>query len=106
MSAAQHLGGGGFSEGGSGIGKLPSFAVYAFSTALSQSMYLPAAILLIGVVASALFVRGGRPTPDTIAEASRTPVEVEHWRMSSGRPVRGCGRLSDRPPWQPRRNGA
>ncbi|MGF6883353.1 EmrB/QacA subfamily drug resistance transporter [Nocardia sp. GAS34] len=59
---AQHLGGGKFSEG-SGPAKLPAFIVHPFSTALSQSMYLPAAILLIGVVASALFVRTKDDTP-------------------------------------------
>ncbi|MGF6888519.1 hypothetical protein ABIA39_007734 [Nocardia sp. GAS34] len=74
--AAQHLYGR-FAEEGSGMGKLPSFVVHPFGTALSQSMYLPAAILLIGVIASALFVRGGRATPGALAETDRVPLEPE-----------------------------
>jgi EmrB/QacA subfamily drug resistance transporter len=74
--AAQHLGGGKFSEGAS-VSKLPSFIVHPFSTALSQSMYLPAAILLIGVVASALFVRG-KSRPGAHTDADQVAVDAGH----------------------------
>ncbi|WP_067688130.1 DHA2 family efflux MFS transporter permease subunit [Nocardia jejuensis] len=59
--SAQHLPSGPIGEGGAGMGKMPAAVADKMSTALSQSMYLPAAILLIGVVASAFFV--GRPAP-------------------------------------------
>ncbi|WP_282786060.1 MULTISPECIES: DHA2 family efflux MFS transporter permease subunit [unclassified Nocardia] len=49
-------------EGAPGMGALPPEVLDKISTALSQSMYLPAGVLLVGVVASALFV--GRPSPD------------------------------------------
>jgi len=74
---AQHLSGGKFSEG-AGPAKLPAFILHPFSTALSQSMYLPAAILLIGVIASALFVRSGKSKPGTPVDADRVPVDVGH----------------------------
>ncbi|MGW4842981.1 hypothetical protein ACWEPU_09715, partial [Nocardia brasiliensis] len=47
-------------EGGAGQGPIPEFVKDGFSTALSQSILLPAGILLIGFVASALFVRHGQ----------------------------------------------
>ncbi|MET9485658.1 DHA2 family efflux MFS transporter permease subunit [Nocardia sp. NPDC006630] len=58
--AAQHLGGGPAMEGGGGSAKLPPDIADRISTALSQSMYLPACILLIGVAASALFIGHGK----------------------------------------------
>lgn len=58
--SANGLGGGKVAEGGAGQGPLPEFVKDPFSTALGQSNLLPAAILVIGVVASALFVRHGR----------------------------------------------
>lgn len=58
--SAQGLGGGQVGEGGVGQGPIPEFVKDGFSTALSQSILLPAGILLIGFVASALFVRHGR----------------------------------------------
>ncbi|MEU8898519.1 DHA2 family efflux MFS transporter permease subunit [Nocardia sp. NPDC048505] len=61
--AAQGLGGGKVAEGGAGQGPIPEPVKAAFSTALSQSTLLPACILLIGVVASALFVSHGRSAP-------------------------------------------
>ncbi|MGX1778121.1 MFS transporter, partial [Nocardia brasiliensis] len=55
--SAHGLGGGQVGEGGAGQGPIPEFVKDGFSTALSQSILLPAGILLIGFVASALFVR-------------------------------------------------
>ncbi|MCP9623262.1 DHA2 family efflux MFS transporter permease subunit [Nocardia otitidiscaviarum] len=49
-------------EGAPGMGAMPPEVLDKLSTALSQSMYLPACVLLIGVVAAALFV--GRPGSD------------------------------------------
>ncbi|MFQ6392008.1 DHA2 family efflux MFS transporter permease subunit [Nocardia sp. KC 131] len=54
---ANGLGGGKISEGSGG--PVPEFVKDAFSTALSQAILLPAGILLIGVIASALFIRHG-----------------------------------------------
>ncbi|MEV6767075.1 DHA2 family efflux MFS transporter permease subunit [Nocardia sp. NPDC051030] len=60
--SAQNLGSGPIGEGmgGGGLSHLPPEVkgpiLEKMSTALSQSMYLPAGILLIGVVASALFI--------------------------------------------------
>ncbi|WP_410870472.1 DHA2 family efflux MFS transporter permease subunit [Nocardia sp. A7] len=45
---------------GAATGPLPPQIIDEFSTSLAQSMILPAAILLIGVVASALFVGHGK----------------------------------------------
>ncbi|MFG1791617.1 DHA2 family efflux MFS transporter permease subunit [Nocardia sp. NPDC049149] len=62
--SANGLGGGKVSEGGAGQGAIPEFVKDAFSTALSQSTLLPAGVLLIGLVASALFIRHGQaPKP-------------------------------------------
>ncbi|GGL29359.1 MDR family MFS transporter [Nocardia jinanensis] len=49
---------------GMGTGQVPEPVRQAFSTALSQATLLPAALLLVGVVASALFIRhaAGGPT--------------------------------------------
>ncbi|MFE9327950.1 DHA2 family efflux MFS transporter permease subunit [Nocardia sp. NPDC052278] len=58
--SANGLGGGKVSEGGAGQGPIPEFVKDAFSTALSQAILLPAGILLIGVIASALFIRHGK----------------------------------------------
>ncbi|MEV0048714.1 DHA2 family efflux MFS transporter permease subunit [Nocardia rhamnosiphila] len=55
MSAAG-LGGAPAGEG-MGTGQVPEPVKQAFSTALSQATLLPAALLLVGVVASALFIR-------------------------------------------------
>ncbi|MEV6134664.1 DHA2 family efflux MFS transporter permease subunit [Nocardia sp. NPDC051990] len=57
---ANGLGGGKIAEGGAGQGPIPEFVKNAFSTALSQAVLLPAGILLIGVLASALFIRHGQ----------------------------------------------
>ncbi|MGO4617764.1 DHA2 family efflux MFS transporter permease subunit [Nocardia sp. 2YAB30] len=61
--SANGLGGGKVAEGGAGQGPIPEFVKDSFSTALGQSTLLPAGILLIGVVASALFIRHGKPAP-------------------------------------------
>ncbi|MEU6831536.1 DHA2 family efflux MFS transporter permease subunit [Nocardia beijingensis] len=60
---ANGLGGGPVAEGGAGQGPLPEFVKDSFSTALSQSTLLPAAVLLIGVAASVLFIRHGESAP-------------------------------------------
>ncbi|MEU6191848.1 DHA2 family efflux MFS transporter permease subunit [Nocardia sp. NPDC047038] len=60
---ANGLGGGPVAEGGAGRGPLPEFVKDAFSTALGQSALLPAAVLLIGVAASVLFIRHGESAP-------------------------------------------
>ncbi|MET9028345.1 DHA2 family efflux MFS transporter permease subunit [Nocardia sp. NPDC004168] len=60
---ANGLGGGPVAEGGAGRGPLPKFVKDAFSTALGQSALLPAAVLLIGVAASVLFIRHGESAP-------------------------------------------
>ncbi|MFE7719055.1 DHA2 family efflux MFS transporter permease subunit [Nocardia rhizosphaerihabitans] len=57
---ANGLGGGGPVGEGAATGPLPPQIVDEFSTSLAQSMLLPAAILLIGVIASALFVGHGK----------------------------------------------
>lgn len=54
--AAHGLGGGQVAEGGAGQGPIPPHILDEFSSALSQSMLLPACVLLIGVAASALFI--------------------------------------------------
>ncbi|RJO80350.1 DHA2 family efflux MFS transporter permease subunit [Nocardia panacis] len=61
---AHGLGGGKISEGAAAHVTMPEFIKDSFSSALSQSMLLPAGILLIGVIASALFVRHGRSAVD------------------------------------------
>ncbi|MEV4235969.1 DHA2 family efflux MFS transporter permease subunit [Nocardia sp. NPDC050408] len=58
--SAHGLGGGKISEGGAGQGPIPEFVKDAFSTALSQAILLPAGILVVGVIASALFIRHGQ----------------------------------------------
>lgn len=58
--SANGLGSGKIAEGGAGQGPIPEFVKDAFSTALSQAILLPAGILLIGVIASALFIRHGQ----------------------------------------------
>ncbi|WP_070377767.1 MFS transporter [Rhodococcus sp. WMMA185] len=52
--SAQGLTGGRPEEG---VGELPAFVLEPFSNAMSQSVWLPAAILLIGFVASVCFAR-------------------------------------------------
>lgn len=58
---------------GMGAGPVPEPVREAFSAALSQSTYLPAALLLIGVVASALFIRNSAtgPAAESGAEAAK-----------------------------------
>ncbi|MEU2041341.1 DHA2 family efflux MFS transporter permease subunit [Nocardia niwae] len=71
---ANGLGGGPVAEGGAGRGPIPEFVKDSFSTALSQATVLPAAILLIGVVASVLFIRHGAAAP---AQPEKQRVEVD-----------------------------
>lgn len=66
--SAQGLGGAPAGEG-MGTGQVPEPVRQAFSTALSQSTYLPAALLLIGMVASALFIRNPKSAPAGPADA-------------------------------------
>ena len=65
---ANGLGGGGPVGEGAATGPLPPQILDEFSTSLAQSMLLPAAILIIGVIASALFVShgasGAAPKPE------------------------------------------
>ncbi|MEU4316576.1 DHA2 family efflux MFS transporter permease subunit [Nocardia sp. NPDC024068] len=69
--SAQGLGGSSPSGEGMGMGQVPEPVRQSFSTALSQSTFLPAALLLIGVVASALFIR------NTAGAAPSGPAEPE-----------------------------
>jgi hypothetical protein len=57
---------------GMGTGQVPEPVKQAFSTALSQATLLPAALLLVGVVASALFIsfRAGDSATD--------PARLQH----------------------------
>ncbi|MGQ4616343.1 DHA2 family efflux MFS transporter permease subunit [Nocardia sp. R7R-8] len=71
---ANGLGGGPVAEGGAGQGPLPEFVKDSFSTALSQSVLLPAAVLLIGVAASVLFIRHGESTSPRL---EKEPVEAD-----------------------------
>lgn len=68
-----NLPGAGSSSHGFGTGRLPAAIVSGFSTAMAQAMLLPAAILLVGVVA-VLFLR--RHDPDSATQ----------WRAAGGRP--------------------
>ncbi|MEV6278215.1 DHA2 family efflux MFS transporter permease subunit [Nocardia sp. NPDC051832] len=61
--AAHGLGSGKIAEGGAGQGPIPEPVKDSFSTALAQSMLLPAGILLLGILAAALFVSHGRSAP-------------------------------------------
>jgi MFS family permease len=65
-------------EGGAGEGSLsgpvPEPVKEAFSTALSESLLLPAAILVIGVVASLFFQRPAKPAPGTGRPAEEAAV--------------------------------
>ncbi|MBB5912417.1 EmrB/QacA subfamily drug resistance transporter [Nocardia transvalensis] len=75
---AQGLGGANASEGGgTGMGKLPDAILDKFSTALGQSMILPAAILLIGVIASALFI-GPKSKPADSQTDTKVPADIGH----------------------------
>lgn len=71
--AAAGLGGGPTAEG-VGHGPIPEFVREAFSSALAESILLPAAVLLVGVVASAMFVRHGRSAgaPEVPAQKAGT----------------------------------
>lgn len=63
---ANGLGGGPVGEGGAGVGVIPDQIKEALSTALRESAFLPAIILIIGVIASALFVsheKSNKTTP-------------------------------------------
>ncbi|MFC8046882.1 DHA2 family efflux MFS transporter permease subunit [Nocardia sp. NPDC057353] len=66
--AAVGLEGGPAGEGMGG-GPVPEFVRDKFSTALAESILLPAGVLLIGVVASALFVRHERSGSGPVKEA-------------------------------------
>ncbi|WP_072687430.1 MFS transporter [Rhodococcus marinonascens] len=59
---------GGSSEGG--VGELPAFVKEPFSTAMSQSVWLPAAILLVGFVASVCFARPVRRSETEVSSAA------------------------------------
>ena len=74
--SAQGLAGGQFGEGGgAGMGHIPEQIIDKFSTALGQSMILPGAILLIGVVASALFISHAKQS-GTAPDAEKEKADV------------------------------
>ncbi|MGQ4601040.1 DHA2 family efflux MFS transporter permease subunit [Nocardia sp. R6R-6] len=72
---ANGLGGGQVAEGGAGTGPIPEVVKDAFSAALGQSTLLPAGILLIGVIATVLFVRHARSAP-AAAPTAAEPVKA------------------------------
>ncbi|WP_405485531.1 DHA2 family efflux MFS transporter permease subunit [Nocardia sp. NBC_00511] len=78
--AAQGLPGGPIGEGGGGqsLSNLPAVVrdpiLEKLSTALSQSLYLPAGILLIGVVASAMFVGHAKSSGDKQDDAAKANI--------------------------------
>ncbi|MFF0491692.1 DHA2 family efflux MFS transporter permease subunit [Nocardia sp. NPDC003482] len=76
--SAQGLDGGNQGEG-MGMGHVPPQILDKISTALSESMYLPAFVLIIGALASALFV-GSRASKRAEAEKrdAAVPVDVGH----------------------------
>lgn len=62
--------------GGAAMGAaLPEQIAEKFSTALSQSMLLPASVLIIGIVASAMFV--GHASSQRKAQAGASPDRAE-----------------------------
>ena len=58
-------------DAGFGSGPLPSFVVEGFSAAMSQSMLLPSAAMLVGLVTVLFIRRAGEavPAPSRAAEA-------------------------------------
>ncbi|GAA5042198.1 DHA2 family efflux MFS transporter permease subunit [Nocardia callitridis] len=66
--SANGLGGGQQQSMEGGGGAIPEFVKDSFSSALGQAILLPAFILLIGVVASALFIRHGASAPTNPGE--------------------------------------
>ncbi|MBY4568808.1 MFS transporter [Gordonia sihwensis] len=56
--------------GSVGVGQLPDFLVAPFSTAMAQSMLLPASILIVGVVAALFLVRPESTRPGYRAETT------------------------------------
>ncbi|WP_280457762.1 DHA2 family efflux MFS transporter permease subunit [Nocardia carnea] len=68
--SAQGLGGAPAGEG-MGTGQVPEAVQQPFSTALSEAAFLPAVLLLIGVVASALFIRNPVARPAGPAESPK-----------------------------------
>ncbi|RDI68612.1 DHA2 family efflux MFS transporter permease subunit [Nocardia pseudobrasiliensis] len=75
--SAQGLGEAPAGEGGAGMGHIPAQVLDKLSTALAQSTLLPAGVLLIGAVASVLFV-GSRAAKPSDAAGERVPVDVGH----------------------------
>ncbi|SNT14488.1 DHA2 family efflux MFS transporter permease subunit [Rhodococcoides kyotonense] len=60
--SANGLGSGKLAEGGLGLDAIPEFVKVPFSRALSESLYLPIGVLLVGIVMCALFVRDKSPS--------------------------------------------
>ncbi|MGW6422798.1 DHA2 family efflux MFS transporter permease subunit [Nocardia sp. NPDC055053] len=73
---ANGLGGGAPVGEGTATGPLPPQILDEFSTSLSQSMLLPAAILLIGVIASALFVGHGKSGAGRASEPAKADASA------------------------------
>jgi EmrB/QacA subfamily drug resistance transporter len=57
-----------------GGGSMPAVVAEGFSAAMGQSMFLPAAVALIGLVAALFFVK---PVPRAWAKPVETPTDVE-----------------------------
>eukprot|EP01133_Synstelium_polycarpum_P027977 gene27977-33850_t len=83
--AAQGLTGG---SSEAGVGHLPEFVREPFSTAMSESIWLPAGVLLIGFVASVCFARPlrGDAHDDAMAVSAEALARVQG---SLDRPHRG-----------------
>ncbi|WP_307846527.1 MULTISPECIES: MFS transporter [unclassified Rhodococcus (in: high G+C Gram-positive bacteria)] len=73
--AAEGLGGGGSSEMNTGV--MPEQLHEPFSTAMAQSMWLPAAVLLVGLVASLFFARPHTQVKQPVVPESDT-VDATH----------------------------
>ncbi|WP_238423173.1 MFS transporter [Gordonia sp. 'Campus'] len=61
-----------------GSGQLPEFLREGFATAMGQSLYLPAAALLVGVVATFFFVRPAHQTLPPQVVDPQTPGSTTH----------------------------
>ncbi|MBT0568446.1 MFS transporter [Williamsia sp. CHRR-6] len=72
----------------SGQGQIPAFAREGFSVAMGESMFLPAAILLVGTVAALFLTRpaglGGKPVaPTSGPQAAAGPVDLDDGVVSA-----------------------
>lgn len=73
--AAQHLPTNSpIGEGAAGVAKMPEQILSKLSTALSEAMYLPAFILLIGLVASALLIGPRKSTESNTPQPEKADI--------------------------------